>query len=168
MDTSQKIVASACGALAGIVTSIIITIGFWIQELSPQETIFRYHQFPDFELLELAYTLPSRILLGLILGALMGIWIIFRRREQIGHLRTWLRAYIWISMLVLAPWILFLFLFWIAAWQGISSAGRPSEWPPAIIIVVLIGLLAGSSGGLAGGFVFTRYGERLSAVIKNR
>jgi hypothetical protein len=151
MDKRQQIVGVGCGALAGLTAGVVVTL--WQIEAFLYFSIYD----PFLYIYDLLYALWYGGSIGLIIGTFMGAFMVVRMQNRVWQLPSWIGIGLLFGIVSLSPYLILLLLFWLGARIGISSAGEPSEWVRGIIRVLLVGGLAGSTGGCVGGYIFTRY-----------
>jgi hypothetical protein len=149
MNIKHRIMGVGCGALAGLTGSFVVALC---------ESSFDFSIPGLYELLHSLQIIGS---VGIIVGVLMGAYMTARMQERIWRLQNWVGMGLLSGILSLSHWLVFVLLLWLGAQIGISSAGVPSEAIRSVVMILIIGGMAGSTGGIVGGFIFTRYASRL-------
>lgn len=139
MKKKQTALSMSCGALAGLITGLLLYI-------------FRF--FVGFDGI---YDFLRWPLLGTVVGGVLGIILVRFRRREVQQRRYWSRIGALLGILALSPHFSSYLLFLPLALLGDIEYGPPLAVLGVLLLFTVAGALAGGLGGLAGGMLFTRY-----------
>lgn len=129
----------SCGALAGLVTGLLLYIFRFIVGF---DGIYDYLRLP---------------LLGAVVGGVLATILVRFRHRQVQQRRYWIGIGALLGILALSSYLLMYLVVLPFALSGDIEYGPPLAAVGGLLLFVVAGGLAGGLGGLAGGTLFTRF-----------